>query len=163
MRIACSGGVVRADRRVPLINIKYTRGIYDRMRARLHAEGHARTRFTYDESRHVGKFQADHRPQALQQPKGAWPRVTVFCQIYGAPSVTTLLQDAARVSHEYVYMSDAFPPRFDSASIIERERETARAQCVARTKWHTRDPLVVYTVRRIRIALSVEIYRWMIA
>lgn len=58
----------------------------------------------YEESRHVGKFQGDHRSRALRQTKGAWPHTAIFCRIYGAQSVTTLLQDTARVSRGYMYV-----------------------------------------------------------
>lgn len=87
----------------------------------------------YDESRHVGKFQRDHRPRVLRQTKGAWPRTVIFCRIYGAPSFTALLQNAAREQEPRVRTYCTYHRR-GNASFLSRVgfvasnyRETGRA------------------------------------
>lgn len=124
------------NRRVSLINIRaFTR----RGRSGVHA-------WLYDESRHVGKFQRDHRPRVLRQTKGAWPRTVIFCRIYGAPSFTALLQNVARARAASTYVLYTYHRRGNAnflfrvefvASIIEKPGALSRA------KWHTRDLFVV--------------------
>jgi len=72
----------------------------------------------YDESRHVDKFQRDHRPRVLRQTKGAWLRTVIFCRIYGAPSFTALLQNSRRDASKPRVRTHCTYPRRGNASFV---------------------------------------------
>lgn len=155
MRIPCSGGIETGgfDSRVPLINIRAS--VYTHM-PRLHAEGReACTRgYTMRADTSVN-FSVITGYKPYDKRKARRPRTVIFRRIYGAPYVTTLLQDAAQRGNPRGW---CYVPMWECISISLRFNVDYRETWVyCRAKRHTRNRLVVTATTSSDCSYKVDI------